>query len=250
MSSNPTPNYADKLHCCYCYDMLIAELHGKDSSYQWTELPYSDHKMPVFVTWYKKGKQTTWDLRGCIGTFSNELPLKQGLKKYAILSGLHDKRFQKVTIDEMMTLKCSISLLHSFTKAKTWDDWNIGTNGITINFVGDNDKSYNATYLPEVSVQQKWDKWATVKNLIIKAGYKSNPDTIKTITITKYESCKYSLTWNSHLIILQQLKSFSNPYYTNYINNLHNTNGIDVANIEDTETENENENENDENKNE
>ena len=84
-SSSSKTTYANKLHCVYSYEMLIAELSGKQSEYDWTHLPHSHRKMPLFVTWYKRGNKNSWDLRGCLGTFSSELPIRDGIKKYAIL---------------------------------------------------------------------------------------------------------------------------------------------------------------------
>eukprot|EP01083_Nonionella_stella_P196737 723689_1 len=102
-------------HCAYCFDMLLEELTNVPSQYDWTNLPLGHAKMPVFVTWYKRSVKKKYDeLRGCLGTFSQELPIGIGLKKYAIMSAINDKRFDPISISEIGYLKCSISLLHSF----------------------------------------------------------------------------------------------------------------------------------------
>ena len=58
---------ANKDHCKYCFDILLATLN-KQPLPEWpTHLP--SLPIPLFVTW-KTGKDL--DLRGCIGTFSNQ----------------------------------------------------------------------------------------------------------------------------------------------------------------------------------
>ena len=230
-NENSSKNYANEFHCCYCFDVLYYTLSGLNSNYDWNKLPYSNYKFPVFVTWYKKSiKYDRYDLRGCLGTFSDELPIKIGLKKYAIMSALNDKRFNKVSLKELAYLKCSISLLHSFTKANEWNDWDVGTHGITITFNAKNGiKTYNATYLPEVATQQgilllyyiasvlrgniidisllyiEWDKYTTLKYLIIKAGWKQGWAGVTNLKVTKYQSCKCSMTWHEYLNFMKYI---------------------------------------------
>ena len=153
------------------------------------------------MTWYKRPLKKKYDeLRGCLGTFSQELPIGVGLKKYSIMSALNDKRFDPISISEIGLLKCSISLLHSFTRASSWDDWELGKHGITIHFSDSNNiKQYNATYLPEVPGQQRWNKLITIENLVNKAGFNGNASQVKNLTVTKYQSCKSIMTWLQYL---------------------------------------------------
>ena len=153
-------------------------------------------KRPVFVTWYKRSsKRKHDDLRGCLGTFSQELPIALGLKKYAVMSAVSDKRFSPISAEELSSLKVQISLLHSFTRAKSWDDWDLGTHGITIQFEvphksksSKSPKSYNATYLPEVARQQRWNKLTTIDHLVAKAGYNGTAASVSKLVVTRYES--------------------------------------------------------------
>ena len=66
----------------YCFDTLVSELTSKTVGKS-ENLP--DTKMPLFVTWYKKVKGQ-YDLRGCIGTFSKDEPLKESLGEFALES--------------------------------------------------------------------------------------------------------------------------------------------------------------------
>merc|ERR1712087_124703 len=199
--STSTPNkIATDEHCAYCFDMLLEELTNASSGFDWSCLPLSKSKMPVFVTWYKQSTKRKQDeLRGCLGTFSQELPIGVGLRKYAIMSAVNDKRFEPMSIDEIPSLKCSISLLHSFVSAKAWNDWEIGIHGITIQFSTSHKKKFNATYLPEVASQQNWSKLVTIENLINKAGFDGNLSEVENLRVTKYQSCKAIMTWTEYL---------------------------------------------------
>jgi len=82
---------ATKLHCKYCFDVLIAKLSGKSIPPYPKEL--ADPKVPIFVTWKIKD-----DLRGCIGTFA-PAQLSGILGKYAMISALEDDRFDPVVLE-------------------------------------------------------------------------------------------------------------------------------------------------------
>lgn len=112
MRANPE---ATKLHCKYCFDVLIAKLSGK-------ELPkypenLEDPKVPIFVTWKIKD-----DLRGCIGTFA-PAQLSTILGKYALISALEDDRFDPVEMKEVKLLNVGVSLLVDFQEGKKALDW-------------------------------------------------------------------------------------------------------------------------------
>jgi uncharacterized protein (TIGR00296 family) len=149
--------------CAFCFDVLLAKLDKKD-------LPvipeiYKDLKFPLFVTW-TVGKEE--DLRGCIGTFSEE-SLGKNLGTYALTSALKDSRFSPITLKEVPTLNVGVSLLTNFEKANDYLDWEVGKHGIEIDFeVSGN--AYRGTYLPEVASEQQWDNITTMKSLVRKGG--------------------------------------------------------------------------------
>jgi len=186
-------------HCAYCFDMLIEELTDVQTDFDWSSLPLAHSKMPVFVTWYKRSSRGKHDdLRGCLGTFSKDLPIALGLKKYAVMSAVNDKRFNAISVEEVGSLKVQISLLHSFTRCKDWDDWDVGTHGITIQFEAPHSISstkYNATYLPDVAPQQRWNKLTTIDHLVVKAGFQGTAASVHKLTVTKYQSCKHTMSW-------------------------------------------------------
>lgn len=55
---------------------------------------------------------------------------------FYICSALKDKRFSPITKDELPSLECTVSLLHSFEDAVRWDDWIVGRHGIIATFQG------------------------------------------------------------------------------------------------------------------
>ena len=67
----------------FCFQTLISKLQAKPLPEYPKDLP--DMKYALFVTW-TKGKQE--DLRGCIGTFSQDAKLSKVLPSYALISSL------------------------------------------------------------------------------------------------------------------------------------------------------------------
>lgn len=102
----------------------------------------------MFVTWKTTKDQT---LRGCKGTTS-PINLISGLKTYSLHSALQDGRFSPVKASELDSLTCSISLLTDYDNCSSYDDWTIGTHGISIKFE-DGGHHYSGIYLPEVMTE-------------------------------------------------------------------------------------------------
>lgn len=140
-------------------------------------------RYPLFVTWDIKASSSSsssssaddWHLRGCIGTFSAESPLSECLPEYAVISALHDTRFNPVSQAELAELKCSVTLLTNFEDCKAWDDWVVGEHGIKIRFKAKG-RSYSGTYLPSVAADQEWTKDETMLSLMRKAGWRGSQD--------------------------------------------------------------------------
>jgi AMME syndrome candidate gene 1 protein len=83
---------ATKAHCKYCFEVLIAKL-TKQAPPAWPA-QLNNVSVPLFVTWtYTKNDE----LRGCIGTFS-EQKLQTVLPQYTLISALQDDRFEPITL--------------------------------------------------------------------------------------------------------------------------------------------------------
>jgi uncharacterized protein (TIGR00296 family) len=125
---------------------------------------------PLFVTWNTvSSRSSTHSLRGCIGTFES-LPLSSGLSSYALTSALSDHRFSPIALSELPSLEVSVTLLTDFETADDAMDWELGVHGLRISFYARN-RRFGACYLPDVAVEQGWDKEETVVSLMRKAGW-------------------------------------------------------------------------------
>jgi AMME syndrome candidate gene 1 protein len=129
-----------------------------------------DDEFPLFVTWntIRPGSLSS-SLRGCIGTFEAQ-PLSEGLSSYAITSAIHDHRFSPISLAEVPTLEVAITLLTDFEAAADAMDWTLGVHGVRISFHAKG-RRYGACYLPDVAVEQGWDKEETIVSLMRKAGW-------------------------------------------------------------------------------
>ncbi|XP_060598922.1 nuclear protein AMMECR1-like [Ruditapes philippinarum] len=180
--------------CFYCFDVLHSHLH----SYEPPRTPsFTNESYPLFVTW-KLGKDKR--LRGCIGTFS-ATNLQCGLREYAVTSAMRDSRFSPITKEEFPRLHCSVSILTHFEDARDYLDWEVGTNGVRIEFINEKGHKKTATYLPEVAVEQGWDRVQTIDSLLRKGGYKGplSNDIRRSIRLTRYRSEKITCSYSDYI---------------------------------------------------
>jgi len=186
---------ANKEHCFYCFDVLVAHLHGVPVPDTPT---FEDTAYPLFVTWNAQARKPGGNdrLRGCIGNFSAQ-PLRAGLAEYALTSALRDHRFDPITLDEVVGLSCSVSLLTDFTPGEDYLDWEVGTHGIRIEFRDDQQRRRTATYLPDVALEQGWTREHTIDSLLRKGGFRGViTDKVRmSISLTRYQSCKCKVSY-------------------------------------------------------
>ncbi|KKA28529.1 hypothetical protein TD95_004747 [Thielaviopsis punctulata] len=199
---------ASVVHCIFCFDVLAARLSNRSpvslSTIQssWPSflsatgsasaaaepLPASA-SYPLFVTWNTLTDGST-DLRGCIGTFSAQ-PLATGLASYAVTAALRDSRFTPVRLAELPDLQAAVTLLTDFEPCKNKFDWTVGEHGIIVKFRY-RGEGLSATFLPDVMVEQGWDKEETLKHLMRKAGWRGNLrewDTVE-LEVERYKGSK------------------------------------------------------------
>jgi uncharacterized protein (TIGR00296 family) len=144
-------------------------------------------------------------LRGCIGTLA-PTQLRTALSEFALSSAFKDRRFNPISLHELRDLRVGVSLLVKYEECKNCFDWEVGVHGIIIKFEirrkGSNyDEHYNATYLPEVAYEQRWNQEATVISLIRKAGYRGSikDELLKQIQCTRYQSSKCRATYQDYI---------------------------------------------------
>ncbi|CAI5736440.1 unnamed protein product [Peronospora destructor] len=185
----------------YCFDTL--QSHFNDDV---EPTPFFDvqQKYPLFVTWEIE-EHDGIHLRGCIGTLA---PTRlHNLRGFTFKSALHDRRFDPIGPQELQRLHCSVSLLIDYQDAKSYDDWEIGTHGIIIEFSDMRGKEYSATYLPQVAREQNWTHAETVTSLMRKAGYHRSVTEamLQTISVTRYRSSIHKLTYQQYLSVKQEI---------------------------------------------
>ena len=179
----------------HCFHVLT-NLNG---NHKHPELP-STVVDGMFVTWTEA---SSGKLRGCIGCLS-EVPLSR-LSEYAINAGLRDGRFRPITLHDMPTLSCTVSLLHSFTRCDHSTDWVVGVHGIIVE-ASLRGQILRATFLPHVIVEQGWTKSEALSEAIRKGGCNSVvPET--SLSITRYEARPVTMSYREFCEYIRSSRS-------------------------------------------
>jgi uncharacterized protein (TIGR00296 family) len=200
---NSTDQY--KTLCIFAFDVLISSLKKKDPSQLDFPSQFQEKEYPLFVTW-SYGKEKL--LRGCMGTFSSDI-LAKNLLLFAYYSAFKDSRFPPISIKEVPSLHCGISLLTNFEEVSSVHEWEVGIHGISIDFFALDGKKHHATFLPEVASDRNWDKKTTLYHLVKKSGYNGNFETIvESIKLTRYQSVKVGLSYEEYKEIKTKLEHF------------------------------------------
>lgn len=196
-------------YSAYAFEVLYARLNkvtplSLARFKQFFQVTATKERYPLFVTWNIVNSSEK-ELRGCIGTFS-PLDIEKGIKEYALIAAFDDSRFEPIPKEELPELSCDVTLLKDFEPADNIWDWEVGKHGIKISFkYGGHSRS--ATFLPDVAVEQGWDKKTTLKYLVQKAG---GPRGVEldalNISLTRYKGEKSGLTYDEFIKIRKQLK--------------------------------------------
>lgn len=158
----------------------------------------------LFITWNKEYRTGDTRLRGCIGTLEPK-PLRAALQEYALTSALRDRRFPPVSRKELAALHCTVSLLSAFEHAAGWQDWQIGTHGLIIEFADTlTGLTRTSTFLPEVAAHERWDQQQTIDALVRKSGYVGtvSPEIRGRLKVIRYQSTTASLSHAQYLLRL------------------------------------------------
>eukprot|EP01066_Platyproteum_vivax_P006402 Platyproteum_vivax@DN2201_c0_g1_i1.p1 len=180
--------------CIYCFDVLFCALNS-------IELPelVSPINAPVFVTWMKRASACGpgLELRGCIGSLE-DISLSK-LNSYVIKSAFRDPRFNPIKQDEVGDLSCTVSILHTFEDCCHPHDWQIGKHGVLVKWKWE-EKSFQATYLPDVPLTHNLSHTTTIEQLVRKAGWIGDIYPVLAVIVTKrYQSSPVSLPYNEYL---------------------------------------------------
>ena len=114
----------------------------------------------AFVTLTKGGQ-----LRGCIGHMDDDLPLCQVVGKCALQSAFADRRFPPLAPEELPQCEIEISVLTPMRPIGGYNDILVGRDGVLIEKDG-----RSAVFLPQVAVEQGWERDEMLGHLCAKAG--------------------------------------------------------------------------------
>mmetsp|Transcript_12077 Transcript_12077/g.14037 ORF Transcript_12077/g.14037 Transcript_12077/m.14037 type:complete len:237 (+) Transcript_12077:61-771(+) len=180
--------------CLHCFDVILADLMGKNVTDWNLESIPATSTCPLFVTWDKKSGEQ-YHLRGCIGTLAPR-QLRVAIGEYARTSAFRDHRFRSISLDEVQDLRVGVSLLVNHEDCEDCLDWVVGFHGIVIHFDHDS-KHYSATFLPEVAAEQGWTQKEAIRSLVHKAGHRHNltNELLSKISCTRYQSSKIQLNY-------------------------------------------------------
>ncbi len=121
-------------------------------------------KRGAFVTIKEKGR-----LRGCIGFTAPLFPLYQTVIKAAIFASTRDPRFPPLVPQELPKIEIEISVLTPLRKINKPDEIIVGKHGILIS-----KKGRSGLLLPQVAIENGWDKEEFLKQTCYKAGLPKN----------------------------------------------------------------------------
>ncbi len=120
----------------------------------------------VFVTLHRYG-----DLRGCLGRFeADHTPLIDLVRIMAQESAMSDVRFRPVSSDELNELDIEISVLTPMRRVDSPEDVQVGKHGLYIVGSSPMGGKRHGTLLPQVPVEQGWDRVTFLEHTSRKAG--------------------------------------------------------------------------------
>ena len=121
-------------------------------------------------------------LRGCIGTLTAEQPLYQVVSKMALSAAFEDPRFPPLEVSELLGLQIEISRLSALVPARP-DEICIGRHGVCLTR-----GEHRAVFLPQVALQQKWDRATLLAELCRKALLAPDAWTLASTRLTIFEA--------------------------------------------------------------
>ncbi|MBI1911039.1 MAG: AmmeMemoRadiSam system protein A [Deltaproteobacteria bacterium] len=133
-------------------------------------------KRGAFVSLHKWGH-----LRGCIGSFTSDIPLYKTVSDMAIAAATQDPRFMPVDYEEMKSISLEISVL-SPLKETDPSDIEVGRHGIYI-IKGRN----RGVLLPQVATEHGFDRVRFLEETCLKAGLEPD-DWKRGATILTFEA--------------------------------------------------------------
>ncbi len=119
-----------------------------------------DHPQGAFVTLKKNGR-----LRGCVGRIFPDAALGWTIGAMALQAAFNDQRFAPVEIRELDELEIEISVLTPMKPVAGCKDIIVGRHGVLMTQSG-----VSAVFLPQVAVENNWNRDEMLNHLCGKAG--------------------------------------------------------------------------------
>lgn len=104
-------------------------------------------------------------LRGCIGNIVGREPLHATVWRMAQAAAFADPRFPALTLAEWPGIALDISVLDELSPCPNPEAVEVGRHGLVLLYAG-----RSGVFLPQVPVEQGWDRLAYLDNLCFKAG--------------------------------------------------------------------------------
>ncbi len=117
----------------------------------------------AFVTLRKSG-----ELRGCIGYTSAVKPLYMTVRDTATFAALQDPRFPPVSASELSQIDYEVSVLSPLRRVLDVRQIKVGQHGLLMK-----NGAYEGILLPQVPVDEKWDRKTFLEETCAKAGMPS-----------------------------------------------------------------------------
>jgi len=118
----------------------------------------------AFVT-LRQAEGTSHKLRGCIGLMTSNMPLYETVKLMAVDAAFNDYRFLPLTKEEFSLCTIEISVLSPMKICTDIKKIQVGVHGIYLNC-----KGRSGVLLPQVPVEQGWNRDEYLDYINIKAG--------------------------------------------------------------------------------
>ncbi len=141
-----------------------AVMRKKLPEYDKSRYPVLDEERGVFVTLRINGQ-----LRGCVGYPAPVKPLALAVREVAAAAAVEDGRFEPVSAKELRRLEYEISVLSPLRRVRDIKEIQIGRDGLLVK-----QGRYEGLLLPQVAVEQGWDRRQFVEETCQKAGLSPN----------------------------------------------------------------------------
>jgi len=118
----------------------------------------------AFVTLKERGQ-----LRGCIGYITPSKALAETVRDVAAFAALKDTRFRPVTVAELGQLEYEVSVLSPLRRVTDFKQIRVGRDGLVVR-----KGEFEGLLLPQVPVEQGWDRQTFLEQTCVKAGLPTN----------------------------------------------------------------------------